>query len=77
MRGRTEAMRALGAAALGGLVTAVALVLTGALSGAGAPAVGAGAPAGDAVGAVHRAASPAVASVAAEGRTGEPEGPLR
>jgi putative serine protease PepD len=70
MRGRAEALRTIAAAALGGVATALALAVAGVLPGGGAPAAGAGVPAGDAVGAVHRAASPAVAAVSAEGRTG-------
>jgi putative serine protease PepD len=70
MRGRAEAVRVIAAAALGGVVTALALAAAGVLAGGGAPAAGAGVPAGEAVGALHRAAAPAVAAVTAGDRTG-------
>ena len=69
MRRRTDAMRMLMAAILGGLVSALLMMAIGVLSGVGA-AAGVGEPAGADVRAVYRAASPAVVAVEVPGRTG-------
>jgi putative serine protease PepD len=63
-------MRALAAAAVGGLVTGLALVATGAVAGVGTANAGVGEPAGTSARAIYRAASPAVVSVSSSGRTG-------
>jgi len=69
-RRRMDAMRVMLAAAVGGLVTGIALIATGAVAGAGVASAGVGEPGGDDVRAVYRAASPAVVSVSTPGRTG-------
>jgi putative serine protease PepD len=69
MARRTDAMRLVMAAALGGMVSAAVMVCVGVLSGVGS-AAGVGEPAGAGVRAVYRAASPAVVAVQVPGRTG-------
>lgn len=67
MARRRDAIRTLGAAVLGGLVTGLVLVAGGAVAGLGADA---GADRAEAVRGVYRQASGAVVSVAADDRTG-------
>lgn len=65
-----DAMRVLTAAAVGGLVTGLVLVGTGMVSGVGTASAGVGEPGGGDVGALYRAAAPAVVSVIGDDRTG-------
>ncbi|MBJ7457405.1 MAG: trypsin-like peptidase domain-containing protein [Thermoleophilia bacterium] len=70
-RRRTDAIRVVVvAAAVGGLVTALALIGLGAAAGVELARVGGGATAAADVRAIYRDASPAVVAVSADGRTG-------
>ncbi len=69
-RERTDAMRVLMAASIGGLIAGVALVATGAVLGVGLAPVGGREGGADDVRAIYREASPAVVSVSGAGRTG-------
>ncbi len=70
-RRRTDAIRVVVvAAAIGGLVTALALIALGAATGVGLAKAGDGGTAAADVRAIYRAASPAVVSVSTDGRTG-------
>ena len=65
-----DAMRILTAAAVGGLVTGLVLIGSGAVAGVGTASAGVGEPGGGEVRALYRAAAPAVVSVIGDDRTG-------
>ena len=67
---RTDAMKVMTAAAVGGLVTGLVLIGTGAVAGVGTASAGVGEPGGTDVRALYRAAAPAVVSVTGDDRTG-------
>ena len=69
-RRRTDAMRILTAAVVGGLVTGLVLIGSGAVAGVSATSAGVGEPGGGDVRALYRAASPAVVAVIGDDRTG-------
>ncbi len=69
LSGRTDAVKVLLAAAVGGLVTGLLLIATGAVAGVGVASAGAGESGAD-VRAVYRSAAPAVVAVSAGGRSG-------
>ena len=69
-RRRTDAMTILTAAAVGGLVTGLVLIGSGAVAGVGTASAGVGEPGGGDVRALYRAASPAVVAVTGDDRTG-------